>query len=646
MEIWGKSKEQDKVTTLDEHINDVLNVFDSLQHNLKSERIKELIKIVIKFHDLGKILPYFQIKSLKNKSYSPFDVYADIPHSLLSALLVNIESLKQEISSILIKEEDTDTYLHFILSAIAYHHWRESFYDIIEGNTYTFESLAELFSNENKRKAIEENLKSISEKIGLSDKSVSINNLWLNGLINGIKYADYITPPYQLYRMPKRIETENNKLKDWVLISGFTMLSDHYASFLEKEFSKNKKDSEIKNADIKPFDFKRIKENISLRLKEILKDKFEENNIWQFNSVQKYFGKNTILLAPTGMGKTEFAFLWTAGKKFFYTLPLRAAVNQIYKRTETICGEDKSGILHSDADVFIYGDGGESESMKIYDFSRQLSMAANVSTGDQFFPYALRPPGYEKIFAKFSYSNLIIDEVQAYDPKAAAIVVKFIEHIVQMGGKFLLMTATLPTFIKEEITNRIGSFQTLDLFQENKKLQTFSKHKLNILTDDYPDGKLSYSEHIIKQIVETAKSNNGQRVLVVLNTIKQAQKVYSDILDAVKTENVSIKLFHSRYSYKHRQKIENDLQNFIGNNNGSRNTKKPKILVATQVVEASLDLDADYLFTELAPWDSLIQRMGRVFRELRPDTQNSNKLIKKRYKEDNIPDNIFIEVFK
>lgn len=74
--------------------------------------------------------------------------------------------------------------------------------------------------------------------------------------------------------------------------------------------------------------------------------------------------------------------------------------------------------------------------MRVYELARQLSSPAILSTGDQFFPYALRPPSYEKIFAKLSYSRLIIDEIQAYDPKAAAIVVKFIEHIVQMGVNF------------------------------------------------------------------------------------------------------------------------------------------------------------------------------------------------------------------
>jgi CRISPR-associated endonuclease/helicase Cas3 len=83
----------------------------------------------------------------------------------------------------------------------------------------------------------------------------------------------------------------------------------------------------------------------------------------------------------------------------------------------------------------------------------------------------------------------------------------------------------------------------------------------------------------------------------------------------------------------------------MGNNDKSRQDKRPKILVATQVVEASLDLDADYLYTELAPWDSLIQRMGRVFREYRNNSPNPNEMITKRYFQNDIPENVFILVY-
>ncbi len=122
--------------------------------------------------------------------------------------------------------------------------------------------------------------------------------------------------------------------------------------------------------------------------------------IWQLDKINDYRDKHAILVAPTGYGKTEFAFLWGSGEKFFYTLPLRAAVNQIFERAKAIFGEQKVGLLHSDADVYLLGDGGEGQAnLKAYDLARQLAYPALISTGDQFFPYALRPPGYEKIYA-------------------------------------------------------------------------------------------------------------------------------------------------------------------------------------------------------------------------------------------------------
>jgi len=142
---------------------------------------------------------------------------------------------------------------------------------------------------------------------------------------------------------------------------------------------------------------------------------------------------------------------------------------------------DNVGLLHSDADLKIFEQSYsdhlkyDTESFRTYELSHQLSLPAIISTGDQFFPYALRPPLYERIFAKFAYSRLVIDEIQAYDPKSAAIIVKFIQHIYNMGGKFLLMTATLPEFIKNEIDKRTDNndYITIDLFNTYDNLSSF-----------------------------------------------------------------------------------------------------------------------------------------------------------------------------
>lgn len=641
--IWGKSKVKEKEISLTKHINDVLEVFQHLEMKILQPELKELIKIVIEYHDAGKVLPYFQLKTLKNKGYEPFEVYTNIPHSLFSTLLVDEKALEERLKTIFNSDEDKiETYSKYALSAIAYHHWRENFYDIVEGNTDIFERLTKLVADKKKWSQIEENLNTVYSQIGDGAVKLSLNQKWLEGLTNGIRFADYVVPPYLLYRMPKRIEISSSQLKDWILISGFTMLSDHFASYIESKAEENISSDKV---EIKGTEYSLIKRGISEELKEKLKEQYKESNIWQFQYVDQFKEDNTILLAPTGMGKTEFSYLWSNGEKFFYTLPLRTAVNQIFDRTKKIFGEDKSGILHSDADVYIYGEGGESESMRIYEFAKNLSYPVIVSTGDQFFPYALRPPSYEKIFAKFSYSRLIIDEVQAYDPRAAAIVVKFTEHIVQMGGKFLLMTATMPSFIQKEINQRIGNdFKTLNLFEKDTELANFSKHRVQLKVEDYKADQFSYSKGLIQEIVSKAKENDGSRILVVLNTVKQAQAVFNDLQKEAR-DPVDIKLFHSRYTQKHRKDRESELTQFIGNNDKSRADKRPKILVATQVVEASLDLDADYLFTELAPWDSLIQRMGRVLREAHPKGKNFSGILKSRYNQNEIPENIFVLVY-
>lgn len=626
-DIWAKSSKipGGLPIHLHEHIQDVLCVFGKINQRVNIP-LCELICLAIVCHDLGKVLPGFQIRTVKNKNYTPASPLIDFPHSLFSLLWIDEDKLGQRLP-----QQDADTYREFVLSAIAYHHWRESFFELISTSySEIIDLLDELLRVKND---LEKNLKAEIQRLN-SDwhELVRFDDSMAQGLCNGVPFSEYARPPYQLYFLPKRVGLDDKKMREWIFIAGFLQRADHFASFCEEE-GEDVRTSEPEICSI-PHDVVEHKVKEEIQKRQASKSGGSES-IWQLEKIDSCKNKNVILVAPTGYGKTEFAFLWGSDEKFFYTLPLRAAVNQIYERAKVIFGEGKTGLLHSDADVFLLGDGGEEQaSLKTYDLARQLAFPAIISTGDQFFPYALRPPGYEKIYATFSYSRLIIDEVQAYDPRAAAIVVKFMEDIVRMGGKFLLMTATLPEFVRKEIKSTIGesNFKEINLYEEKKgDFRFLTKHKINVKLIDNSscDGGAGFSipDDHIEEILDRAKG--GKRVLVIANTVKQAQNIFQRLKELGKKDTEDgelgdkILLLHSRFTQADRSELETKICGNKGMNGEFQNPKpdsdqEGKILVATQVVEASLDIDADVLFTETAPMDALVQRMGRVLRRYGP----------------------------
>jgi len=603
---------KDNNITLKQHTEDLLKSFNDISSKILDENLKNCIRYAIRLHDIGKVLPYFQIRYLKNESYKPFEITVDIYHSLLSILFISQDSLKEKLNG----DENS---LRFVLSAIAYHHWKDKLEFLLRFGSEAFKNFKEKLEDE-----IADLVNNIHNEFANDNEVedlIKFNQDMLDGLINGISFDNYIVPPYKLYWLPKRVELDEEGKKKWVLISGFLQRCDHFASYCEEEEEEQTLKIEIPSlqlADIKSKIVKSIKEKNS---------SFDENNLWQANEISKDdFKNNLIFIAPTGSGKTEFAFLWSNGQKFFYTLPLRAAVEQIFDRAKKVFKDDKTGLLHSDADVYLIKDDNDLEKIKTYEVSKQLAYPVIVSTGDQFFPYGLRPPGYEKIYATFSYSRLVIDEVQAYDPKAAAIVVKFIEDISKLGGKFLLMTATLPKYIKDEIKDRLQvDTPELNLYEKEKnKYENLKKHKVNFIKISNSEKKFSIPDNIIEDIVRKAQN---QRVLVILNTIKQAKNVYDKLItknkelsnkNSSKILDKNIILFHSQFTLANKKDIKDKIE-IEFKNPKNQNDNEGKILIATQVVEAAIDIDADVLYTEIAPMDALVQRMGRVLRRHKED---------------------------
>lgn len=599
MELWAKSRlnGQEKGELLSIHTNKVLSFIETLishknasiilsqlsqENKLKEDVLRELFRVAAVWHDFGKVDPAFQNKKVKNPAFKT-DISQYIPHNLLSPGFCNWDYILP-----LCKEsENAHNILKIMIGIVAFHHWRESMVSYL---TYDIKSLYKKINGNN------------------------INNLKAHFNNSFHKYISD-TPRKRLSKMmifpdnitflPAKLRAAEDKAekKLYVFLKGFLHRADHFASA-------NLENERIENDPVSLFS---IKANV---IKEVGKD---ETELWQLSLLEKAKNKNCILEAATGMGKTEFAFLWAGDNKVFYTLPLRTSVNAMYERSKRIAGETAVSLLYSDACLYfmesIKKEGNQKEDTDYSTYNtlaRELTYSVTVSTCDQLFVAGLKYPGYEKTYSTLAYSRVVIDEIQAYDPKMSAIAVKMLEEIALLGGKFLVMTATMPEFIKKEISERIKDIELIPPEAPHYPLN-LRKHRIKMFPFKIKKGKsIGFEitpegiETIAKEIIKIYKS--VKKILVILNTVKQAKQMYKT-LRKLNIDEKSLLLLHSQFILSERRDKEVKALNddFEG------------ILISTQLIEASLDINFEVLFTELSPIDSLIQRMGRVLRNKKED---------------------------
>ena len=364
-----------------------------------------------------------------------------------------------------------------------------------------------------------------------------------------------------------------------------------------------------------------------------------DNQDASWNELQQYCienkNENIIAIAQTGMGKTEAGLLWISDNKGFFILPIRTAINAIYDRTKKYISsyggnlEEQLGLLHSSSLEYLllqseddkYDDKDEYIDKKEYKeiieyekIAKQLSLPINVSTIDQLFDFVYKYPAYELKLTTLSYSKIVIDEIQMYGPDLLAYLVYGLERIVEQGGKVAILTATLPPFVKELLSKSIKFKIKEDGFTDNSK-----RHNLKIL-----DKRID-SNDICNKYRENEKLNKSNKILVVCNSITQAQNLYEEISDILGNKNLHI--LHSKFIKGQRLSKESEIIEFgktYKDNKSNELDKQSGIWISTSIVEASLDIDFDYLFTELQDLNSLFQRLGRCNRKGKKDSSENN----------------------
>ena len=348
--------------------------------------------------------------------------------------------------------------------------------------------------------------------------------------------------------------------------------------------------------------------NPDLEKRELIKNVEEALKNYNLRPVQTYMKENVeqnlVVIAPTGSGKTEAALLWLNGEKGFYTLPLRVSSNAIYERIKVHYRYEDVALLHSDSMQVYLKESDDMDTYKKYERAKLLANPLTICTVDQLFKFVYKALGTEIFPATLKYSKIVLDEIQAYSPQVIAAIIYGLKQITSMGGKFAIITATFPPvlehFMKQHGLLKGENYQ----FQDFSNSSEWLRHKVDIR-----DGEMDIGE-IVEQGLE-------KKVLIICNTVSKAQQIYKELEE--QTEEVY--LLHSRYIRRDRNQLEKMIMQF------SEDRDATGIWVTTQLVEASLDIDFDILYTEMCTADSLLQRMGRCNRKARYQPEEANIIV-------------------
>ena len=653
--LRAKSKDQ-KRYLLWEHTQDIIYQVKKLHEFIKTNEnviaykeiksdffFEDLIKAAF-IHDLGKINPYFQglVFKYAEKKEKEWLSVKKFFKELTDQKVKDHEILSVIFSLIFLNNDERN---QKIRTAILLHHYNDFYVKQEKNIRYIIDNYPEIekfiefiIKNNNQIKSL---------LIALIEKQKEllgehISNALLNeiepGFIRLTKLLQKIKRGYGLTTELKLYEIDNEKPDySFFVFLGCLRRCDYGAS------------GQINVEEISSIEtvFQQLEVEISKAIKLIT----NKEKIWQKEIIAKidHSKKNIVLVAPTGSGKTEFALLWAkkSGRKVIYTLPLRVALNDLFTRFQEFkiakngkkaeinyFDEKYLGILHSTSFMEYLDE--EKEGKKIDINCKMLSAKlfstpVLLTTPDQIFLTSLKYYGFDKVLSLYPTSTVIIDEIQAYNPEMAAIIIKTLEIINKLSGKILIITATFPPYFRKFLFKNKGNTQEINLdftlidlkedISDKKSIKNFSlrRHKIQLIDDllfnyDSKDNNPSYfvSKDSFRKLNKILTTNPDKNVLIIVNNVGKAISLY----ETFKNHKIYAELLHSRIIEKEKSKRISKIKNNLKN-------RKHLILISTQMVEASVDVDFDILITEISPVDSQIQRWGRIYRNRESDYKES-----------------------
>lgn len=550
----------------------------ALQHfcnvvGITLESLQQQAEVAILLHDAGKLLPTFQQQMQRLIENMPAKRSLHFRHELASTLLlifVNQDMLLQNPS-----------YLPYDMLAVLGHHktLQYDWHSFVREQNWT--QLPRL-----DQKAIER-IVQVARDCGF------VLELDIDQAV--LMFASPQWVQYLLYFLRNRLETEKFSSKEqqnfrlvYAVTKGMLMNCDWIASAEEPQ----------------PINHSLT----SLKLREKIKEKvikdgkmFEERPFHA--SCEQAIG-NVLAIAPTGAGKTEAALLWATNSspaKILFLMPTMVTSNSLYKRMqENYFAERECGLIHSGAETFFAQRDEINQDNTQQDFRfamhqyRAFLPPVMVATVDQMLTSGFNIGSWcQKEWALVG-SQVIFDEIHAYQPYTLGLITAAVEKIKLLGGRVCLMSATMPTFLRAHFS------KVLNIEQPIVAQELMDRKKCRW---EYRDADISTMNEEIQRYI-----NTGRKIAIVFNTVRAAQLAYRMWKDILGTDRVLC--YHSQFIMKDRQEKEDLL---LQKDQYGR-PRQFDLIIATQAIEVSLDISFDIMYSECAPLDSLIQRAGRCNR--------------------------------
>lgn len=355
----------------------------------------------------------------------------------------------------------------------------------------------------------------------------------------------------------------------------------------------------------------------------------------------------TVIEASTGTGKTEAGYcladiqVVSGGLRGLYVaMPTMATSNQMHERMTKLLEWRYPGVgsrallVHSRARLAVDRDVGSPD---IADESvdpetaaadalswflprkRSLLSPLAVGTVDQAFLSVLQTRHFFVRLFGLSRKVVIFDEVHAYDTYMSVLFQRLLSWLRAVGTSVVILSATLPGETRRRLVSAYAGCEVELGAAPYPSITWWSRDESGVVPLEEPKARtlrLEWIDGSPGTLVQTLKEAlaSGGCAAVVCNTVPAAQDCYRELSNAGVVDPDNLWLFHARFPFRRRREIETAVLQAFGKD-GERPERA--VLVATQVVEQSLDLDFDVMVTQLPPVDLLLQRAGRLHRHER-----------------------------